>query len=89
VSAPVPTAPEAVSVAQETEVVADRLPAATSPAHETDANVPAPEDVYACETRECPASDQGSARNRTSCCQAKGLSVDNSTSSEGSCGRSP
>jgi hypothetical protein len=42
VSAPVPTAPEAVSVVQETEVVAERLPAATNPADDTDANVPAP-----------------------------------------------
>jgi hypothetical protein len=42
VSAPVPTAPEAVRVAHDTEVVAERLPAATSPAEETDANVPAP-----------------------------------------------
>jgi hypothetical protein len=42
VSAPVPTAPEAVRVAQDTEVVADKLPAATSPLEETDANVPAP-----------------------------------------------
>jgi hypothetical protein len=31
-------------VAQETDVVAERLPAATSPLEETDANVPAPED---------------------------------------------
>jgi hypothetical protein len=54
VSAPVPTAPEAVRVAQETDVAAERLPAATSPAEETDANVPAPVDAMLVKPESAP-----------------------------------